>query len=162
MPNILRTLKASNPSVEATDQIRRWRQIVKPGIYRMTGGNGSVSTNQNSYAMKKFIEERSQQIMNDRGQEDLRQRIELQHRGGFQPPTRHAELWTIDPFWEIDGPIPVYPDHHDRAGPSSVSTSRRFLDTRSTEDEFGTIRRSRKCPIRKDGTSSEKRRRRTK
>ena len=32
------------------------------------------------------------------GQEDLLQRTGPQHTKGFQPPTKHAEQWTVDPF----------------------------------------------------------------
>ena len=32
------SIEANNPSQETTDLIQRWRDIVKPGIYRMTGG----------------------------------------------------------------------------------------------------------------------------
>ena len=31
-------IEASNPSAEVTELITQWRQIVKPGIDRMTGG----------------------------------------------------------------------------------------------------------------------------
>ena len=37
-----------------------------------------------------------------REQGDLRQRIDPQHSGGFQPQTRRSEQWTVDPFWEAD------------------------------------------------------------
>ena len=58
---------------------------------------------------RRVIDEKIKQIMNDRGQEDLRQKIGLQHRGGFQPPIRHGEQWTVDLFWEKDRPTPVQP-----------------------------------------------------
>ena len=31
-------IEASNPSAETTELINRWREIVKPEIYRTTGG----------------------------------------------------------------------------------------------------------------------------
>ena len=76
---------------------------------------------------KKSIEERLQQIMQGRQQGDLRQRIGLQHSGGFQPQTRRSEQWTVDPFWDVDRPTPVQQQQHDqsqidRPGPSSATT----------------------------------------
>ena len=31
-------IEMSNPSAEVTELITQWREIVEPGIYRMTGG----------------------------------------------------------------------------------------------------------------------------
>ena len=78
-------LAAVDSSAETIELIERWKEIVKPGIYRMTGGKGK------KYHEPKFlrnergvIEERLQQIMRGREQGDLRQRIGPQHSGGFQ------------------------------------------------------------------------------
>ena len=46
--NTINEVEASNPTAESIELINRRREIVKPGIYRLTGGN----RNQNSYAMK--------------------------------------------------------------------------------------------------------------
>ena len=54
--------------------------------------------------------------MNNRDQEDLRQRLGPQHTGGFQPLTRHAEQWTVDPFWGMDRPTAVESNQQDRSG----------------------------------------------
>ena len=55
----------------------------------------------------------------------MRQRIGPQHSGGFQPLTRRAEQWTVDPLWEMDRPTPV--QHEDRPGPSSTSPAQQEL-----------------------------------
>ena len=59
-------IAATDPSVETAELIQRWKDIVKPGIYRLTGGKW------NKYHEPKFlrserkvIEERFQQIMNN-------------------------------------------------------------------------------------------------
>ena len=45
-------LEAADSSPETTELIQRWRNIVKPGIYRLTGGSGKNTTNQNSSEMR--------------------------------------------------------------------------------------------------------------
>ena len=47
--NTINEIEASNPTAETIELINRWREIVKPGIYRLTGGNGNAIMNQNSY-----------------------------------------------------------------------------------------------------------------
>ena len=84
-----------------------------------------------------MIEERLQQIMKNHETADLRQRISPKQTGGFVPPTRHSEQWTVDPYWDMDRPTPV---QHDRPGQT----------------------RSKERPIREDGTRSKNNRRRTK
>ena len=113
-------------SAETNQLIQRWKEIVKPGIYRMTGGKWK------KYHEPKFlrnqlkvIEERLQQIINTREQGDLRQRIGPQHSGGFQPKSGRSEQWTVDPFWEMDRPTPV--NHADRPGPSTTLPSQQEL-----------------------------------
>ena len=41
-------LEATDSSPETTELIQQWRDIVKPGIYRLTGGSGKNTTSQNS------------------------------------------------------------------------------------------------------------------
>ena len=67
-------LAAVESSAETTELIQRWKEIVKPGIFRMTGGKWK------KYQEPKFlrnerrvIAERLQQIMRGREQGDLRQ-----------------------------------------------------------------------------------------
>ena len=57
-------------------------------------------------------------MMSNLGQEDLRQRNGPQHKGGFQPPTSHSELWTVDLFWEMNQPTPVQSNQQEIQGPS--------------------------------------------
>ena len=45
-------LESADSSPETTELIQRWRNIVKPGIYRLTGGSGKNTTNQNSSEMR--------------------------------------------------------------------------------------------------------------
>ena len=114
-------LAAVDSSAETTELFPRWKEIVKLGLYRMTGGKWK------KYHEPKFlrnerrvIEERLQQNIRGREQGDLRQRIGPQHSGGFQPQTRRSEQWTVDPFWEMDRPTPA--QYQDLPG-SSTATS---------------------------------------
>ena len=102
------SIEANIPSQETTELIQRWRDIVKPGIYRMIGGKWKKDHEPKFLRNeRKVIKERLQQIINSQQQEDLRQRIGPQQKGDFQPQTRRAEQWTVDPFWDIDRPTPA-------------------------------------------------------
>ena len=70
---------------------------------------------------RRVIEERLQQIIGGRKQGDLRQRIDPQHRGGFQPQTRPSEQWTVDPFWEIDRRTSAQLNLQERPGASAAA-----------------------------------------
>ena len=115
-----KTLKQYN-SAEITELTTRWNEIVKPGIYRMTGRrwkrNHEPKFLRNE---RKVIEERLQLLINNWPQEDLRQKIGPQNKGGFQPQTGHSEQWTVDPLWDMDRPTPVQQHQSDRPGPSSA------------------------------------------
>ena len=116
-------LEATDSSPETTELIQRWRDIVKPGIYRLTGAKWKKYHEPEFLrSERKVIEERLQQIMQGRQQGDLRQRIGPQHSGGFQPQTRRSEQSTVDPFWDVDRPTPVQQQQHGRPGPSSATT----------------------------------------
>ena len=41
-------LEATDSSPETTESIKQWREIVKPGIYRLTGGKWKNTTSQYS------------------------------------------------------------------------------------------------------------------
>ena len=108
-------LEAADSSPETTELIQRWRNIVKPGIYRLTGGKWKKYHEPKFLRNeRKVIEERLQRIMQKQQQGDLRQRIGPQHSGGFQPQTRRSEQWTVDPFCEVDRPTPVQQQQHDK------------------------------------------------
>ena len=117
------SIEANNPSQETSELIQRWRDIVKPGIYRMTGGKWKKN-HEPKFLLneRKVIEERLQQIFNNQNQEDLRQRIGPQQKGGFQPQTRRTEQWTVHPFWDIDRPTPAQLIQHDQPGTSFSNT----------------------------------------
>ena len=134
-PNIIKdartidNLEAADSSPETTESIQRWRDKVKPGFYRLTGGKWKKYHEPKFLrSERKVIEERLQQIIQGRQQGDRRQRICPQHSGGFQPQTRQSEQWTVDPFWDVDRPTPVQQQRqhdqsqHDRSGPSSTTT----------------------------------------
>ena len=98
-------LAAVDFSAETTQLIQRWKEIVKPGIYRMTGRKWKKNHEPKFLRNeRKVIEETLQQIIKGREQGDLRQRIGPQHSGGFQPQTRRSEQWTVDTFWDVDRP----------------------------------------------------------
>ena len=85
-------IAAIDSSVETTELVQRWKDIVKPGIYRLTGGK--LKNYQEPKFLRnerKVIEERLPQIMRGREQGDVRQRIGPQHKGGFQLQTRRSE-----------------------------------------------------------------------
>ena len=67
---------------------------------------------------RKVIEDRLRLLINNWPQEDLRQKIGPQNKGGFQPQTGHSEQWTVHPFWDMDRPTPVQQHPSDRPGPS--------------------------------------------
>ena len=88
--------KTIDSSQETTELIRSRGDIVKSGIYQMTGGKWKKNHEPKfPRSEKRVIEERLQQIINGRQQEDLRQRIGPQKSGGFQPQTGRAEQWTL-------------------------------------------------------------------
>ena len=84
---------------------------------------------------RKVIEERLQ-LTNNWPQEDLRQKIGPQNRGGFQPQTGHSEQWTVDPFWGMDRPTPVQQQQSDRPGPSSapITMEEGEIDSETDQD----------------------------
>ena len=88
----IENIEATYNSAEITELTTRWKEIVKPGNYRMTGGR------RKRYHEPKFlrnegkvIEERLQQLINNWTHGDLRQKIGPQNKGGFQPQTGHSE-----------------------------------------------------------------------
>ena len=66
-------------------------------------------------------------MMNNREPADLRQRIGTRQTGGFVPPTRQNEQWTVDPFWDVDRPAPAQPNTQDKHGPSTSSSSHNYI-----------------------------------
>ena len=83
-----------------------------------------------------MIEERLQQIIDGRQQPDLRQRIGPQQRGGFQPQTRRAEQWTVDPFWDLDRPTSAQPSQQEQPDidrqPDKIQTLRQHTNRENT------------------------------
>ena len=104
----IKNIETKYNSAEITEQTTRWKKIVKPGIYRMTGGRWKryheLKFLRNE---RKVIEERLQLLINNWPQEDLRQKTGTQNKGGFQPQTGHSEQWTVDLFWDMNQPTPV-------------------------------------------------------
>ena len=117
--NTINEIEASNLTAETIELINRWREIVKPGIYRLTGGKWKRYHEPKFLRNeRKVIEDRLQQIIKNRETADLRQRISLKQTGGFVHPTRHSEQWTVDPVWDVDRPTPAQTSTQDRLGPS--------------------------------------------
>ena len=99
----IENIEARFKSAEITELTTRWKEIVKPGIYRMTGGRWKRYHEPKFFRNeRKVIEERLQQLTSNQQPKDLRQIIGPQHKGGYQPQTGHSEQWTVDPFWEMD------------------------------------------------------------
>ena len=92
-------IAATDSSAQTTELIQRWKDIVQPGIYRLTEGKWKKYHEPKFLRHdRKVIEEILQQIMQGREQGDLRQKIGPQPSGGFQPQTRRSEQWTVEPL----------------------------------------------------------------
>ena len=66
------SIEANYPWQETTELIQRWRDIVKPGIYRMTGGKWKKYHEPNFLRNeRKVIEERLQQIINNQKTKEI-------------------------------------------------------------------------------------------
>ena len=96
-------LEGAGPSAENRQLIARWRDIVKPGIYRQSGGRWKKYHEPKFLRNeRKIIEERLQlAIQNLPGQQQQQQQQQPQ---GFQPQQRLNEQWTVGPFWGLDRP----------------------------------------------------------
>ena len=71
-------------SAEITELTTRWKEIVQPGIYRTTGGRCKRYHEPKFLRNeRKVIEEQLQLLINNWPQEDLRQKIGPQNKGGF-------------------------------------------------------------------------------
>ena len=99
-PRTIDNLEQADPSAETSHLIARWRDIVKPGIYRQSGGRWKQFHEPKFLRNeKRVIEEQLQQAI--RNIEDRRQQ---EQAGGFQPQSRRLEQRTVDPFWDVDRP----------------------------------------------------------
>ena len=126
---------ATDSSAETTELIQRWKDIVKPGIYRLTGEKWKKYHEPKFLRHeRKVIEERLQQILQGREQGDLRQKIGPQQSGGFQPQTRRSEQWTVDPFWELDRPTPA--QQQNSTGPSATNIDQQLAPVPMEEGEI--------------------------
>ena len=85
--------------METRNLIARWRDIVKPGVYRQSGGRWKKLDEPRFLRNeRRIIEERLQRVIRNI---ESRQPTQPQ---GFQPQERRNEQWTVDPFWEVDRP----------------------------------------------------------
>ena len=90
---------------------------------------------------EEVIEERLQLLINNWPQKDLRQKIGLKNKGGFQPQTGHSEQWTVDPSWDMDRPAPVQQHESDRPGPSSapIPMEQGKTDSETDQDQVKSV-----------------------
>ena len=125
-------LERADKSAETRYLIARWRDIVKPGVYRQSGGRWK------KYHEPKFlrnerrvIEEQLQQAITN-----VENQSQQEPAGGFQPETRRQEQWTVDPFWDVDRPqAPA--NTEDRPGPSQqqpIPMEEGEIDSESDQD----------------------------
>ena len=129
-------IAATDSSAEITELIQRWKDIVEPGIYRLTGGKWKKYHEAKFLRHeRKVIEERLQQIMRGREQDDLRQIIGPQQSGGFRPQTRRSEQWTVDPFWKLDRKTPAQ-QQQNSTGPSATNIDQHFAPVPTEEGEI--------------------------
>ena len=133
----IKNIETKYNSAEITEQTTRWKKIVKPEFYRMTGGRWKryheLKFLRNE---RKVIEERLQLLINNWPQEDLRQKTGTQNKGGFQPQTGHSEQWTVDLFWAMNQPTPVQQHHSDRPGtsPAPIPMEEGEIDSETDQD----------------------------
>ena len=85
-------LEIADLSAENRQLIVRWRDIVKPGIYRQSGGRWK------KYNEPKFLRN-ERKIIEEQLQLDIENFPRQQ-----QPQERRNEKWTVDPFWEVERP----------------------------------------------------------
>ena len=125
-------LERADKSAETRYPIARWRDIVKPGVYRQSGGRWK------KYHEPKFLRN-ERRVIEEQLQQAIRN-VENQNQqepaGGFQPETRRQEQWTVDPFWDVDRPqTPA--NTEDRPGPSQqqpIPMEEGELDSESDQD----------------------------
>ena len=84
-------LEIADPSAETRNLIARWRDIVKPGIYRQYGGYWK------KYHKPKFLRNEIR-IVEEELQQAIRNLIgeNQQLEEGFHRQTRRQEQWTVD------------------------------------------------------------------
>ena len=125
-------LEQADKSAETRYLIARWRDIVKPGVYRQSGGRWK------KYHEPKFLRN-ERRVIEEQLQQAIRN-IENQSQqeptGGFQPETRRQEQWTVDPFWDVDRPQATA-NTDDRHGPSQqqpIPMEEGEIDSESDQD----------------------------
>ena len=125
-------LERADKSAETRYLIARWRDIVKPGVYRQSGGRWK------KYHEPKFLRN-ERRVIEEQLQQPIRN-VENQSQqepaGGFQSETRRQEQWTVDPFWDVDRPqTPA--NTEDRPGPSQqqpIPMEEGEIDSESDQD----------------------------
>ena len=96
-------LERADNSAETRNLLARWRDIVKPLVYRQSGGRWK------KYHEPKFLRN-ERRVIEEQLQQAIRNvenRNQKEPTGGFQPETRRQEQWTVDPFWDVDRPQPT-------------------------------------------------------
>ena len=129
----IENIETNYSSAKKTKLTTRWKEIVKPGIYRMTGGRWRRYHEPKFFRKeRKIFEERLQLLINNWPQEDLRQKIGPQNKRGFQPQIGHSEQWTVDPFWDMDRSTPIQQHQTDRPAPIPMEEGE--LDSETDKD----------------------------
>ena len=109
-------LERADNSAETRYLIARWRDIVKPGVHRQSGGRWK------KYHEPKFLRN-ERRVIEEQLQQAIRNvdsQSQQESAGGFQPETRRQEQWTVDPFWDVGRPqAPA--NAEDRPGPSTTN-----------------------------------------
>ena len=112
--NTINNLELADPSAESRNLIARWRDIVKPGVYRQSGGRWKKYHEPNFLRNERRIIEGQLQI----ALRNLENRQPAQPQG-FQQRERRNEYWIVDPFWQVDRQQRQQPQQEDEPGPSS-------------------------------------------
>ena len=106
-------MELADPPAKTRNLIARWREIVKPGVYRQSGGRQKKYHELRFLRNERWIIEEELQIA-IRNKEN-RQPAQPQ---SFQPRERRNEQRTVGPFREVDRPQRQQSQQDDETGPS--------------------------------------------
>ena len=111
-------LEQANPSAETRHLIARWKDIVKPGFFRQSGGGWKKHHEPKCLRTERRVnEEQLQQAI--RKIEERRQQDQTE---GFQPQSRRQEhAFEVDLFWNVDRPQAAPKNPEDRPRPSTTN-----------------------------------------
>ena len=129
----INNLEIADSSIETRNLVARWRDIVKPGIYRHSGGRWKKYHESTFFRNeRRIMEQQVQQAIGNLVGENQ------QPEGGFQPQTRRQVQWTVDPFWGVDRPQQLAVlKTSEQPGTSSLNTHQEYIPMEDGGDRVG-------------------------